>query len=175
MRRTIAAVACGLAVLGGVGCQSFSYVQRNPNGGVIELKASEQEAAIAKLKEQEGDIEIEQVVMKGKPGQPFDPKAPVQQSDRMAATASSGFGSLFASSDEGKVQIQYRKKAGGMTPPGGLPPAREDGVVQTGYQSKSQYDRPGVGAAAVGGAKPAAGGVDGPLPAVNFNGMKPNN
>lgn len=166
MRRAFAAVACGLAVLGGVGCQNFSYVQRDAQGGVIELKASEREAVIAKLQEQEGEIEIENEVPKGKPGGAFDPNA-VQPSDRMAATSSSGFGSLMASKDENKLQIKYRKKTPtGVTPPG-LPPApKDDGVMTAGYQSKSQYDRPGVGAATVGGQKSSSA-----LPPVDFSGM----
>jgi hypothetical protein len=173
MRQTIAAVACGLAVLGGVGCQNFSYVQRDAQGGVIELKASEREAVIAKLQAEEGEVEIENEVVKGRPGQPFDPKA-VQPSERMAATSSSGFGSVFANRDEDKLQIKYRKKTPtGVTPPG-LPPAKDDGIAQAGYRTNSAYDRtPGAGMATVGGQK--AGGVNGPLPAVDMKGYNPGN
>jgi hypothetical protein len=168
MRRAFAAVACGLAVLGGVGCQSFSYVQRDAQGGVIELKASEREAAIAKLRQEEGEIEIENEVPKGKPGGPFDPN--VQPSERMAATSSSGFGSLTASKDEDKVQIKYRKKTPAGVTPAGLPPVKDDGVMTAGYQSKSQYDRPGVGSATVGGAKAGSGSA---LPPVDMKGYTP--
>ena len=165
MRRAIAVLGCGLAVLGGVGCNKFSYVQKDAQGGVIELKASDREAAIAKLQQQEGDVEIENIVPKGKPGQPFDPNTPVQPSDRMAATASSGFGSIFASKDEEKVQIKYKKKAMG-TAAGGLPLApKDDGLSQAGYRT-SGYDRtPGAGMATVGGQKSSSG-----LPPVDFSG-----
>jgi len=166
MRRAIAVVTCGLAVLGGVGCQSFKYMQRDDHGGVIEVKASDREAAIAKLKQQEGDIVIENEVVKGKPGQPFDPKAPVQHSERMTATATSGFGSMFANKDEDKVQIKYTKRPMG-TAAGGLPLApKEDGVSQAGFQTNRTYDRtPASGMATVGGQKSSSG-----LPPVDFNG-----
>ncbi len=152
MRRAIAAVGCGLAVLVGVGCQTFSHVQKDANGGVIELKASDREAALAKLKAQEGDIVIENEVVKGKPGMPFDPNTPVQASDRMTASTSSGFGSMFASKDDEKVQIKYTKKPMG-TATGGLPLApKDDGVAQAGFRTNSAYDR-SPGMATVGGQK----------------------
>jgi hypothetical protein len=165
MRRLIAAVGCGVFALVGVGCQNFSYVQRDPHGGVIELKASDQEAALAKLREQEGDIVVENVVPKGKPGGAFDPNTPVQASDRMAATTSSGFGSMFASKDENKVQIKYTKKPMGTA--GGLPLApKDDGISQAGYRT-SGYDRTNTsGMATVGGQKSNTA-----LPPVNFSGM----
>ncbi|MCU0705326.1 MAG: hypothetical protein MUF18_15245 [Fimbriiglobus sp.] len=151
MRRMLA-VVCGLAALGGVGCQNFSYVQRDAQGGVIEVKASEREGALAKLRQQEGEIEIVMEQPKSKPGGPFNPSAPPQMSERMASTTTSGFGALTASTDD-KVQIQYKKKPMGMA--GGLPPApKDDGLVPAGYQSKSSYERPtGAGMATVGGAK----------------------
>ena len=169
MRRAIALLGCGLAVLGGIGCQTFSHVQKDATGGVIELKASDREAALAKLQQQEGDIEIETVVPKGKPGGAFDPKALVQQSDRMAATSGSGFGSLFAGNDEDKLQIKYRKKAMGTA--GGLPLApKDDGIAQAGYRT-SGYDR-SPGMATVGGGQPKSSSG---LPPVDFSGMKPSN
>ena len=172
MRRAIAVVGCGLAVLVGVGCQNFSYVQRDAQGGVIELKASDREAALAKLQAEEGDVEIENIVPKGKPGGAFDPNAPVQPSERQAATATSGFGSLFASKDEDKLQIKYKKKPAMGTAAGGLPKVqKDDGLAQAGYTTNSSYDRaPGSGMAAVGGAKPST-----TLPVPNFSGMKPGN
>jgi hypothetical protein len=167
MRRAIAVVACGLAVLGGVGCNKFSYVQKDAHGGVIELKASDREAAIAKLQQQEGEIEIENIVPKGKPGQPFDPNTPVKPSDRMASTATSGFGSIFASKDEEKVQIKYTKKPMG-TATGGLPLVpKDDGLSQAGFKTNSAYDRtPGAGMATVGGQKSSTA-----LPVPNFSGL----
>jgi len=170
MRRAIALVGCGLAVLGGIGCQNFRYVQQDAHGGVIEVKASEREAAVAKLRQQEGDIEIVNEVPKGKPGGAFDPNAPVRPSERMSATASSGFGSIFASGDDDKVQIKYTKKAIG-TAASGLPPApKDDGIVQTGgFQSKSGYDRtPTAGMATVGGQKSSSS-----LPVPDMNGYLP--
>jgi hypothetical protein len=166
MRRAIAGVGCGLAALVGVGCQSFSYVQKDQNGGVIEVKASDREAALAKLKAQEGDIVIENEVVKGKPGQPFNPNTPVQPSDRMAATTTTGFGSMFASKDEDKVQIKYTKRPMG-TATGGLPLApKDDGVAQAGFRT-SGYDRtPASGMATVGGPK-----SDSALPKVNMDAM----
>lgn len=161
MRRTIALVACVLPILlGGVGCQSFTYVQRDQQGGVIEFKASEKEGVIAKLKQEEGDIEIEAVVPKSKPatGGLFDPKQPVGMSDRMASAVGAN-----SSGDDDKVQLKYRKK--GVTP-AGLPPADDRGVTTAGY--KTQYDRtPGVGSATV---VPVGGKSNTTLPAVDLNG-----
>lgn len=165
MRRAIAAVACGLFVLAGVGCQNFSYVQRNPSGGVIELKASDQNEVIAQLQKQEGDIEIETVVPKSQAGGAFNPNDPVRPSERVMAAG--GFGSFMAGRDEDKVQIKYRKK--GVTPPG-LPPApKDDGVKTAGYQSQSQYERtPGAGMATVGGGQQPSNTA---LPKPDFGGM----
>lgn len=167
MRRAIAAVVSGLALLAGVGCQNFSYVQRDAQGGVIEVKASDREAALAKLQQEEGAIEVVMEQPKSKTsGGLFDPNKPVGPSERMAAT-SSGFGSLMASRDEDKVQIQYRKK--GTTPPG-LPPADNRGGVTPvgGIQTKSQYDRtPGTGSGVV----PAGGKTGGTLPTPDMTGL----
>jgi hypothetical protein len=166
MRRTIAAVVSGLALLAGVGCKNFSYVQQDAMGGVIAVKASEKDAALAQLQQEQGAIEVVMTQPMSKPsGGLFDPKNPVGPSERMTAT--SGFGSFLAGRDEDKVQIQYRKK--GATPPG-LPPADDRGgvVPAGGIQSKSQYDRtPGGGAATV---VPIGGTSNTTLPTPNLSG-----
>lgn len=168
MRRTIAAVVGGLALLAGVGCQNFSYVQKDAMGGVIEVKASEKDAALAQLQQEQGAIEVVMEQPKSKTGGGlFDPNKPVGPSERMTAT--SGFGSFLANRDEDKVQIQYRKK-GATTP--GLPPADDRGGLTPagGVQSKSQYDRsPGAGTGTV----VPAGGVksNSTLPTPDMTGL----
>jgi hypothetical protein len=143
MRRTIAALVCAAGGLAGVGCSSLKYEQKTPDGGVIAFKVKDRDAALNKLKQDYGSVEIEAEYdpKANTPGKPFDPSAPVKPSGRMAAGGS--MGSLVAASDDGVMHIKFSKKA---TTPAGLPPApADDGLVQAGYA------RPTAGGAAKAG------------------------
>jgi hypothetical protein len=141
MRRTIALVLFTAVVAPGVGCSSLKYEQRTPDGGVISFKATDRDAALSRIKQDYGDVVIEQEYdpTSAKPGRPFDPNAAVKPSERMATT---GLGSLMGGGDEGKTHIKFAKKpTTGVTPPG-LPPAPNDGgLMQAGYTTKGGADR----------------------------------
>lgn len=131
MRRTIAVLVCAAGGLAGVGCNSLKYEQQTPDGGVIAFKVKDREAALAKLKKDYGDIDIEAEYdpKANTPGKPFDPSAPVRPSERLAA--SGGLGTLVAAADDGVMHIKFSKKP---TTPAGLPPApTDDGLVQAGF------------------------------------------
>jgi hypothetical protein len=136
MRKTIALVLFTAVVVPGVGCSSLKYEQKTPDGGVISFKATDREAALARIKQDYGDVTIESEYdpTAAKPGRPFDPNAAVKPSERIAAAT--GLSSLMGAGDEGKTHIKFAKKPmTGATPPG-LPPAPADGVMQAGYSAK---------------------------------------
>lgn len=131
MRRAIAVLVCAAGGLAGIGCNSLKYEQKTPDGGVIAFKVKDRDAALAKLKQDYGDVDIEAEYdpKANTPGKPFDPSAPVKPSERLAA--SGGLGSLVAGTDDGVMHIKFTRKP---TTPAGLPPApADDGLVQAGY------------------------------------------
>jgi hypothetical protein len=122
-------------LLTGMGCKNFSYVSKDANGGVVQLKAGEEELVVESLKKEYGaDIEVLEIVPVDGTGAAFNPNAP-----DMSMKGTGPLGSLTASSDAGKVQLHFRKKAAaGVTPPG-LPPAPTEGnrgFAQAGYKGQ---------------------------------------
>ena len=135
MRKTIAALLCAAAGLTGVGCNSLKYEERTPDGGVISFKMGERDQALAQLKKDYGDVAIEaEYDPKSVNGNKlFDPNAPMSPSERVVA--SGPLGTMFASTDDGKMHIKFSKAGGPGTTPAGLPPVpREEGVTQAGFK-----------------------------------------
>ncbi len=141
--RKVNALLTACILLGGIGCTNFSYLKKTPDGGIVQFKASDKNKVVEELKKQHGDIEVMEVsdATSVSPGM-FDPKAAVKPSDRMMPEGNS-MNSIFGKSDFGQMQLTYRKLAmPSATTPSGLPPAPgKDELQQTGFTSKSAYDR----------------------------------
>lgn len=140
--RKISALVAACVLLGGLGCTNMTYLKKTPDGGIVQFKASDKNKVVEELKKQHGDIEVLEVsdATSVSPGM-FDPKAPVKPSDRMMPEGNS-VNSIFGKSDFGQMQLTYRKIAmPSTTTPAGLPSVPADNLQQTGFTSKSAYDR----------------------------------
>jgi hypothetical protein len=136
MRKSLLA-ALGCAVFASVGCvSSAKYVQKNADGGVIELKAGADPQEAAKLIEKHVGKDYEMTVMPGTAGSVaagsnFNPNATVQAGQTPTTP----------------TYYQYSRKVPTGTTPKGLPPAPFDGgtIQQTTYQKPSDTQNPGFG------------------------------
>ena len=141
MRASTSLALLAAVGLSGVGCTSLQYEEKRADGGTISFKASEREAALAKLKQDYGDVSIVaeyDAKQAAKPGGVFDPNAPVRPSERLAVN--SGIGSLAGKGDDSRVQLQFVAKKP-VTQPAQAVTQPDSGVVQAGFQTKSSYDR----------------------------------
>ena len=133
----VSALAC--AVVSGVGCAgSAKFVDKGPNGGVIELKAGADPKEVARLVETELGVgyAIEPMsVPQGSVarGSSFNPTAPTLPGQPPAK-------------DGSPTYYQYSKKTGAGTTPPGFPPAPMDGgIQQTSFQQRPGMTTPTAG------------------------------
>ncbi len=116
-------------LLAGVGCKNFTYVSKDANGGVVQLKAGEEAVVLESLKKEYGtDIEVLEIVPMDQTGAAFNPSTAGMQ---LSGTGVAG--DLTASAKPGKVQLHFRKKPATGTTPEGLPAVQDSGLLQTSY------------------------------------------